>query len=79
MTEPVVEVEHLVKQYAAGPVVVDDVSFVVGRGRTTALVGESGAGKSTIGAILSGLSSATSGRAVVCGEDRSVAARSGRR
>jgi ABC-type glutathione transport system ATPase component len=74
----VIEVEHLVKRYGSGPVVVDDVSFQVRRGSTTALVGESGAGKSTIGAILSGLASATSGRAVVCGEDRSVAARSAR-
>lgn len=77
-SEIVIEVEHLVKRYGNGPVVVDDVSFQVRRGRTTALVGESGAGKSTIGAILSGLASATSGRAVVCGEDRSTAARSAR-
>ncbi|MCU1680623.1 MAG: transporter related protein [Amycolatopsis sp.] len=73
----VVRVEHLVKRY--GPaVVVDDVSFTVRRGRTTALVGESGAGKSTIGAILTGLQDATSGTVEVCGEDRGRVARSAR-
>jgi ABC-type glutathione transport system ATPase component len=78
MSEVVLEVEHLVKRYGEGPNAVDDVSFAVRRGRTTALVGESGAGKSTIGAVASGLQSVSSGRVVVCGEDRSVAARSAR-
>lgn len=79
--DPVVRVENLVKDYSADKAgahrAVDNVSFTVSRGRTTALVGESGAGKSTIGAILTGLVSATSGRVEVCGEDRSHAARSG--
>jgi peptide/nickel transport system ATP-binding protein len=75
---PVVAVDHLVKEYAVGRRAVDDVSFAVAPGRTTALVGESGAGKSTIGAVLSGLQSASAGQVLVCGEDRSVAARSAR-
>lgn len=78
MNEPVLEVEHLVKRYDIGPVVVDDVSLQVHRGRTTALVGESGAGKSTIGAIVTGLQAADAGRVVVCGEDRTRPARSSR-
>lgn len=76
--DPVVQVENLVKEYSGGHRAVDGVSFTVSRGRTTALVGESGAGKSTIGSILTGLVSATSGRVEVCGEDRSHAARLGR-
>ncbi|MBZ5737091.1 ABC transporter ATP-binding protein [Nocardioides mangrovi] len=78
MNDVVLEVEHLVKRYGDGPVVVDDVSFRVRRGRTTALVGESGAGKSTIGGIVTGLQTATSGRVAVCGEDRTRVARSAR-
>jgi ABC-type glutathione transport system ATPase component len=77
----VVEVEHLHKVFGAGKHavnVVDDVSFTLRPGRTLGLVGESGAGKSTIGAILTGIHSATSGRVVVCGEDRCATARSGR-
>ena len=82
MTAPlVIRVSHLVKRYghgAATHVAVDDVSFTVAQGRTLALVGESGAGKSTIGAILTGLHGATSGIVEVCGEERSRPARSTR-
>jgi ABC-type glutathione transport system ATPase component len=76
-----VRVENLVKRYGTvrdGVVVVDDVSFELRQGRTLALVGESGAGKSTIGSILTGLHGATAGRVEVCSEDRRVAARSSR-
>jgi ABC-type glutathione transport system ATPase component len=78
----VLRVEHLTKRY--GPdrpdavFAVKDVSFTVNAGRTLALVGESGAGKSTIGAILTGLHQATSGLIEVCGESRARPARSGR-
>lgn len=74
---PVVEVEHLAKSYG-GLTVVHDVSFTVDKGRTLAVVGESGAGKSTIAAALTGVIDATAGRVVVCGEDRSRSGRSGR-
>ncbi|HEY6798629.1 MAG TPA: ATP-binding cassette domain-containing protein [Kineosporiaceae bacterium] len=78
---PVVRVEHLVKRYGSvehGHTAVNDVSFSLGEGRTIALVGESGAGKSTVGTILTGLQAATSGRVEVCGEDRSRLAHSAR-
>ena len=74
---PVVEVERLSKSYG-GVVVVQDVSFTVEAGRTLALVGESGAGKSTIASALTGVIDLTAGRVVVCGEDRSRSRRSGR-
>ena len=77
MDEPVLRADRLTKQY--GPVtVVDGVSFELAAGRTLAIVGESGAGKSTIAAMLTGLAAPSSGAVVVCGEDRSQPARSAR-
>ena len=79
--QPVVRVSRLVKSYGHGEhrhTAVDDVSFTLQHGRTLALVGESGAGKSTIGAVLTGLHAATSGAVEVCGQDRTHPARSTR-
>jgi peptide/nickel transport system ATP-binding protein len=64
--EPVLEVSNVSKEYRVrgrGGVLraVDDVSFTVGRGRTTAIVGESGSGKTTTARMVLGLVPATSG------------------
>jgi len=48
---------------------VDGVSFQIGRGRTLALVGESGCGKSTTGYGILGLAPITSGRVTYEGQD----------
>jgi peptide/nickel transport system ATP-binding protein len=40
---------------------VDDVGFTIGRGETVGLVGESGAGKSTVGRVILGLTPPTAG------------------
>ena len=48
---------------------VDDVSLTVGRGEILALVGESGAGKSTIGRIVLGLERPDDGEVVFDGTD----------
>jgi peptide/nickel transport system ATP-binding protein len=63
---PVLEVEHVSKEYRIRGQrtvlrAVDDVSFAVGRGRTTAIVGESGSGKTTTAQMVLGLVPATSG------------------
>jgi ABC-2 type transport system ATP-binding protein len=63
-----IHVEHLCKSF--GEVrAVDDVSFAVASGTTTALLGANGAGKTTTIAILLGLLVPTSGTVEVLGED----------
>ena len=49
--------------------VLHDVSFSIGRGRTTAIVGHSGSGKTTLLALIAGLDRPDSGRIVLAGED----------
>lgn len=55
--------------YPAGPAVLTDVSFVAEPGRTTALVGGSGAGKTTLTALLLRFYDLGSGRIAVDGQD----------
>ena len=74
---PVLEAVRLRKQFG-GLVAVDDVSFRLPPGRSLAIVGESGAGKTTIARMLVGLEQATSGSITACGHDRSRPARSAR-
>jgi len=62
------QVEHVSKTF--GPVAaVDDVSFTVPRGSTTALLGGNGAGKTTTLSMLLGLLLPSSGAIRVLGED----------
>jgi ABC-type glutathione transport system ATPase component len=74
---PVLEAVRLRKQFG-GLVAVDDVSFRLRPGRSLAIVGESGAGKTTIARMLVGLEQATSGSITACGHDRSRPPRSTR-
>jgi peptide/nickel transport system ATP-binding protein len=55
---------------------VDDVGFAIARGRTLALVGESGCGKSTVARLLVGLYAPTRGRVVFDGVDTGASQRS---
>jgi len=68
MPEPVILVDNLVKRYGT-TLAVDGISFAVGRGVTTALLGGNGAGKTTTLAILLGLLLPTSGSVHIFGED----------
>lgn len=68
MPEPVIRVENLVKRYGK-TLAVDEISFTVERGVTTALLGGNGAGKTTTLAILLGLLLPTSGAVSIFGED----------
>jgi peptide/nickel transport system ATP-binding protein/oligopeptide transport system ATP-binding protein len=77
MSRPLLLVEGLRKAYAptgggrarGGPAAVEDVSFGVTRGETLALVGESGAGKSTIARCLVRLEDPDAGRIRFDGEE----------
>ncbi len=68
MDDQVVEVRNLTKRFGH-VTAVEDVSFGVRRGATTALLGSNGAGKTTTMAILLGLLLPTSGKVAVFGED----------
>src|SRR5690349_5926505 len=63
-----IEVENLTKRYP-GRVAVADVSFSIGQGEIVGLLGQNGAGKSTIMRILSCFMPATSGTVRVAGFD----------
>ena len=65
---PLVEVRSLRKTFGA-VVAVDDISFSVERGEVLGFLGPNGAGKSTTMKIITGFLPATSGTAIVCGED----------
>lgn len=72
MTKPFLSVENLVVDYhvANGTFrAVDDVSFSVEKGKTIAVVGESGCGKSTIAKALMRLVTPSSGRIELDGTD----------
>ena len=77
MPEPVLAVAGLRKEFGE-LVAVDDVSFRLLPGRSLAIVGESGAGKTTIARVIVGLERATSGTITACGHDRSRPPRSSR-
>jgi len=71
-TEPLLDVRNLVVEYPVGRSVhraVDDVSFRIAKGKTLAVVGESGCGKSTIAKALVRLLRPTSGQILVDGTD----------
>jgi phospholipid/cholesterol/gamma-HCH transport system ATP-binding protein len=63
--------EHLVKRYGQKEVL-RDISLVIPRGKTTVVLGGSGAGKTTLGRMLIALDRPTSGHIYVDGEDITV-------
>ena len=67
-------IERKPRQYVHA---VDGVSFTIERGRTLALVGESGCGKSTVARLLVGLYAPTRGSVRFDGTDTTAAFRTG--
>jgi ABC-type sugar transport system ATPase subunit len=75
--EPAVAVDRVTKRFG-GIAAVNDVSFVLAPGEVVALVGENGAGKSTIKNLLAGIVKADSGSIFVNGAEISGDARHAR-
>ena len=72
MSDAIVEVKHLKKYFQVKNGLlhaVDDVNFVIPKGTTMGLVGESGCGKSTIGRLILRLTEATEGEILLEGQD----------
>lgn len=61
-------VDHLVKKYP-GVVAVNDVSFSLAQGEVLALLGENGAGKSTMSKMICGIEKPDSGRIFLDGQE----------
>jgi ABC-type glutathione transport system ATPase component len=79
---PVVAVEHLRKEYQAprtrrsacsAQVAVDDLSFTLAAGGALGIVGESGAGKSTVARMIVGLEQPSAGTIHIAGRERTRA------
>lgn len=80
-SDPIVLVSGITKTFASTSVLsfgklgkgtarpaLEDINFILPRGEITGIVGESGSGKSTIGRILAGLETASSGALMLDGE-----------
>lgn len=69
---PIIVADHLGKTYRSGKLEVPalrDVTFAVEPGEFVSIVGPSGSGKSTLFYVLGGLTSPTSGKLTIRGED----------
>ena len=71
-TDEVLRVDGLTRRLDDGTALVDDVSFAIGRGEVVAVVGGSGAGKSSLLRLLNRLDEPTAGRVEVDGTDQSA-------
>lgn len=70
---PILVMDHVSYSYAkGGKLVIRDISREFQNGTVTAIVGPSGAGKTTMLSMLSGLTSPTEGRIIYRGEDLST-------
>ena len=69
ISEKIFEFSDVSFEYEKGKLVIDDVSFSVSKGQTIALVGETGAGKSTILKLLTNFYKPNSGKILFNGVD----------
>jgi ABC-2 type transport system ATP-binding protein len=68
MSLPAIEVESLIKHYGDA-IAVNGISYAIGSGTITGLLGGNGAGKTTTIGMIMGLIAPTSGRVLVFGAD----------
>ncbi|MGH3273757.1 MAG: ABC transporter ATP-binding protein [Streptosporangiaceae bacterium] len=73
-TAPILSVTGLTKRFGSRTAVTD-VTFDLPAGGSLGIVGESGAGKTTVARMIAGLEVPTAGSIVCCGRDRSAPAR----
>jgi len=78
MTETILKIQDLVKQYA-GRTVIDHVSLEIKRGMIYGLIGENGAGKSTIMRLIMGLTHYDQGQITLFGQHDELGLQAGRR
>jgi ABC-type sugar transport system ATPase subunit len=64
-----IRLENLTKHWPGGGVAAEEISLTIGEGELAVLVGPSGCGKSTTLRMIAGLTSPTSGRILIGGED----------
>jgi spermidine/putrescine transport system ATP-binding protein len=69
MTEPIISIRNVTKQFGASVVAVDNVSFDIAQNEFFALLGPSGCGKTTLLRMISGLETPTGGQIIIGGED----------
>ncbi len=69
MTEPIISIRNVTKEFAGGVRAVDNVSIDIQQNEFFALLGPSGCGKTTLLRMISGLETPTSGQIIIGGQD----------
>ena len=69
MSEPIISIRNVTKEFAGGVKAVDDVSIDIEQNEFFALLGPSGCGKTTLLRMISGLETPTGGQIFIGGED----------
>ncbi|MEK8053427.1 ATP-binding cassette domain-containing protein [Ideonella sp. DXS22W] len=67
-SDTLIEIDHVTFGYDASRTILNDVSLRFARGKVTAVLGNSGCGKTTLLRLIGGVHGATSGRVVFDGE-----------
>ena len=72
MSKEMIKFEHVFRSYGEGEnkfFAVNDVNFVINEGEFVVILGQSGAGKSTVLNMIGGIDSPTEGKITVNGKD----------
>ncbi len=71
---PIIECKNLTKLYGK-KIALNDISFSIGRGKITGIMGVNGSGKTTLMKMIAGLLVPTSGSVKVCGKPIGIASK----